>query len=186
MIRRTVLTASAVLALTLAPAAAQAYDAPGFETTVADPTPATGAPVTVSVRGAGAGAPVTLTVTSEPASLSNDSIQIAGTKSLTKPAGSTGVATFAVTFVAGGTYNAVATDAAGRTLGTEVLTVAAPAAPGAAATGGAATGGAAAGAALSETGFDATGLAVGAGAMVLAGAGAVVVARRRQTSVAGH
>ena len=165
MIRRTVLTAVAALALAALPSAAMAYDAAGYDTTVADPTPAAGTPTTLSTTGANVGETYTLTVTTDPASISNDAIQIAGTKSLSKTATSATLS-WTVTLNAAGTYNVVIVDAAGSTVGTEVLTVAA----------------AAPGAALSDTGFDGMGLAAGAGALLLAGAGAVLIAKRRQTA----
>jgi len=65
------------------------------------------------------------------------------------------------------------TPAAGAVLSSQIVTVhAVGAAP------------AAAGGKLSRTGFDATGLAVGGGLLVLADAGAVVVAKRRKSSQA--
>src|SRR5665648_907698 len=42
MIRRTILSAAAAIALVAMPMAAMAYDAPGYNTTVSDPTPAIG------------------------------------------------------------------------------------------------------------------------------------------------
>lgn len=172
MIRRAVLVAAAAVAVILTPSVAMAYNAPGFTSTVSDSTPALGAPVTVVISGADAKAPVNLTITSNPASISNEAIQIAGTKSLTKAANTSGVATFTVTLTAAGTYSLVASKAAGAVMSTQTLTVAgAAAAPLPAATG-----------ALSFTGFDGMGLAVGGGALVLAGAGVVLVARRRRSA----
>ena len=174
MIRRAVLVAAAAvaaLALILVPSAAMAYNAPGFTSTVSDPSPAVGQPNSVVISGADANSPVTLTITSDPATLSNDSIQIAGTKSLTKTANASGVATFSVTLNASGNFAVVATNAAGAVIST--LTLSAHAAGAAAGTGGAV---------LSSTGFDGMPLAVGGGVLVLVGAGAVLVARRRQSA----
>ena len=171
VIRRTTMVAAAGLALILAPTAAMAYQAPGFSTTTTDATPTIGEPITITSTGAATGAALTLTVTSNPASISNDSIQIAGTKSSTKVATSAGV-TWSVTLSAAGTYTAAVTNAQGQLVGDQVLTVVAAAAPAAAAP------------ALSATGFGGTELAFGAGALVLAGAGAVLIARRR--SAAAH
>lgn len=172
MNRRLTLTTLTAGALVLVPTAAMAYDAPGYATTTTDPAPAAGEAFTVRTEGTTAGESYTLTVTSEPASLSNDAIQIAGTKSVAKTATGSSV-TYTVTLAAGGTYAAAVTDEAGRLVGDQVFTVAAPAAA------------AAGGSVLSATGFDGAELAVGAGALVLAGAGAVVVARRRQAAQAG-
>lgn len=172
MIRRTVLVAAAAVALILAPTAAMAYDAPGFTSTVSDSTPALGQPVTVVISGADANAPVTLTITSNPASLSNDTIQIAGTKSLTKTANASGVVSFTVTLTGVGSFLLTATNAAGAVISTQTLTVAAA---------GAASGGVA-GAQLSRTGFEGMPLVVGGGVLVLLGAGAVVIARRRRSA----
>lgn len=179
MIRRTVLTAAAVLSLTLVPAAAMAYDAPGYSTTVSDSSPAAGKAVSVTIKGAKAGEKVTLTITST-ASLSKESIQIAGAKSMTKSADASGAASFSVTFAAGGAFDLVATDSNNAVLSSQSLTVAVPAGSSASASAGTAAGTKAA--TLSDTGFDGMELAAGAGALVLAGAGAVVVARRRQTA----
>lgn len=175
MTRRTTLTAVSALALIAIPSAAFAYEAPGIDVTVTDPTPGVGDAITVSIAGAQAGGDVTLTVTSNPASIPNDAITIAGTKSLTKAASQNGVAVFTVAFSESGTYTAVATDAANSMLGDATLVVG---------------GGASAavetqnvdGGPLAVTGFDGTQLLLGAGALLATGAGAVVVARRRQST----
>jgi hypothetical protein len=165
--------AAVAAALFLIPTAAMAYEAPGYDATVSDATPALGVPVAVNMTGADANEAVTLTVTSVPASISNDDIQIAGTKAMTKRMNASGAGTFMVTLRVSGTYNLTMTDPAGATLSTQTL---------AAGTAGAAAGvaGATTGAQLSKTGFDGMGLAIGGVALVLAGAGAVVVARRRR------
>src|SRR5665648_820844 len=77
MIRRTILSAAAAIALVAMPMAAMAYDAPGYNTTVSDPTPAIGQAFTVTTTGATAGETLTLTITSNPATISNDAITIA-------------------------------------------------------------------------------------------------------------
>jgi hypothetical protein len=156
MIRRIVLAVAAAVALTLVPAAAMAYEAPGFTFSVSDATPATGVPFTAVITGAVPGSVVTLTVTG-----------VAG-QTLTATANASGAATFTVTLNAAGAYTLTATNAAGAVLGTQVVTVAAAAA--------------AAVPALSSTGFDGMPLAVGGGVLVLAGAGAVVVAKRRKSA----
>ena len=170
MIRRTTMVAAAALALVLAPSAAMAYQAPGYSTTTSDSTPAINEAVTITSKGFAAGAACTLTITSNPATISNDAIQIAGTKSSSKTATAAGC-TWTVKLGAAGTYTAAVTNAQGQLVGDQVLTVAAAPAT------------AAPTRALSATGFDGTELAVGAGALVLAGAGAVLVARRRHAAV---
>ena len=168
MIRRTILSAAAAIALVAMPMAAMAYEAPGFNTTVSDTTPAIGQAFTLTTTGAVPGETLTCTVTSNPATISNDAITIAGTKALAKVANAAGTVTCTVTLTAAGTYTLAVTNAAGALVGDEVVTVAAAAAP-----------------ALSSTGFDAIGLAGGAAALVAAGAFAVFLARRRQLAHAG-
>ena len=184
MFRRAVLVAAAAaLALILAPSAAMAaYNAPGFSATVSNPSPATGQPFNVVLSGAKANEAITLTITSDPASISSDSIQIAGTKSLTKTANASGVATFAVTLTAGGTYTLALTNASGAVLSTQTVTAHAAGAGGASGVVAGGASGAGSGGQLSRTGFEGTGIAVGGGLLVLAGAGAMVVARRRKTA----
>ena len=154
MIRRIVLAVAAAVALILVPSAAMAYQAPGFTFTVSDTTPATGVPFTAVVTGAEPGTVVTLTVT--------------GGQTFTATANASGVATFTLTLSAAGVYTLTATNAAGVVIGTQTVTVAAAAAsvvPG-----------------LVDTGFDGMPLAIGGGVLVLAGAGAVLVARRRKSA----
>ena len=110
--------------------------------------------MTVNGGAAHAGEQIKLRITSDPAPISNDDIQIAGVKeSALKMADANGVVTFSVTLNAAGTYTVQAFNAAGALVGDQVLTVSAV--------------GAAAGAELSDTCFDGMGLAVGAGALVL-------------------
>lgn len=170
MIRRKVLIVAAAAALVLAPSAAFGYGAQDYTNkgTVSDSTPAAGESFSVTVQGPG-NTPVTLTVTSNPASLPDSAITIAGTKTLTKTTSATGTAVFTVTVTQAGTYTLVAADAAsGAVLSTQSLTVAG------------AAGAAGTTRALPTTGSDALPLGLGAGALVLAGAGAVVVAKRRR------
>ena len=190
MIRRSVLVSAAAAALVLVPTAALAYDAPGYASVVSDPTPAAGAPFTFAVEGGEklAGKTVLLTVTSDPASIPNSAIQIAGTATTSKVAGANGQVAFSVTLSQPGTYDAVAT-VDGAAISTQSLggTKAAAAASGAAASGAAASGVAThvPGHDLAATGFDGAGLAAGAGALVVAGAGAVMIAKRRQSAQLG-
>jgi hypothetical protein len=173
VIRRTALVAAAAVGLVLAPTAAMAYEAPGFGSTISNTAPAAGTPVTVRITGAAPNSPVTLTITTSPASIPNSAIQIAGTKSLTKTADASGVVTFQVTLSQSGRLSLVATTATGAVISSQSLTVAALG-----------TDPTSTSSVLGETGFDGGGLAVGAGALILAGAGAVFVARRRQSAKA--
>ena len=163
-LRRTILITAAAVALAALPTAAAAYDAPGYTTTVSDPTPGIGESFTVTTTGADQGDELTLTISSDPASISNDSIQIAGTQSLAKTAGADGSVTWTVTLLAAGTYSLAVTDAAGNLLGDATVVVAAA---------GPVDG------ALGDSGFDA--VTLGGAALVLLATGllATVVAWRR-------
>ena len=170
-IRRTALVAVAAVALALVPSAAFAYGAGDYSNkgTVSDTTPALGQSFTVTVVGP-AGAQVTLTITSNPASIPDSAITIAGTKSLTKTTNSSGTAVFTVTLSQAGTFTLVATDTvSGAVLSSQAVTVA---------------GAAGAAGSLSSTGSNALPIALGAGALVLVGAGGVVLARRRSADAA--
>lgn len=169
--RRSALIAAGAAALAFLPSAAMAYEAPGYNTTASDPTPAVGESFVITTTGTDCDAEYTLTITSDPASIRNDAIQIAGTKAVTKTASCEQVS-WRVTLSAAGTYSASVTNEAGQLVGDEVITVSAAA-------GG---GGAGAPGGLAETGFEAAGIALASGALVVAGAGAVVVARRRRTA----
>ncbi|MEP6800078.1 MAG: peptidase [Lapillicoccus sp.] len=174
MLRRAILVIAAAVALVVAPTAAWAdYVAPGFTATVSDPSPAIGQPFNVTLSGNEANARITLTITSDPASISSDAIQIAGTKALTRNANASGVASFSVTLSAVGTYTLTMTDFKGTVLSTQTVSVHAVSSAGAVA---------ASGGQLSATGFGGTGIAISGGLLVLAGAGALVVARRRRTA----
>lgn len=164
---------TAAVALVALPIAAAAYDAPGYNTTVSDPTPAIGEPFTVTTTGAEEGDELTLTISSDPASISNDAIQIAGTQSLTKTAGADGTVTWTVTLSAAGTYSLAVTDAQGNLLGDGTVVVAAADTPPGTDD------------ELSDTGFDAVTLGGAAAALVAIGLIATVVAWRRQRAHAG-
>jgi len=162
MIRRAILVAAAAVAVILVPSAAMAadYEAAGFTSTVSDTTPAVGQSVTVIIHGGVANANKVFT------------LKIAGvsTQTLTATANAAGAASFTFTLSAAGVYTLTATNASGAVVSTQTITVhavgAASVAPGK----------------LSSTGFEGTGLAVGGGLLVLTGAGAVLVARRRKTA----
>ena len=167
MTRRSILSTLGALALVVVPSAAMAYNAEGYTTTVSDPTPASGAPFTVTTTGADAGDELTLTVTSNPTSIPNSAIQVAGTVALAKTANADGVATWTVTLNQAGTYTLTVTDSqSGALLGDEVVTVAA----------------APAGDSLSATGFDPLPLGLGAAGLVLVGGTAVLMVRRRRAA----
>lgn len=194
MIRRAVMVAAAAVALLLAPAAAMAQAAspqaaalrtsagPGFPVVT---SPAAGVPFTVRASGARANESVTLTITRRPASNGSHP------RSLTKSANAGGVVEFVVAIAEDGTYELVSTSASGSTLSRQSVTVVDQgtvivAGEGAAA-GSAGSAPAAAprvGGRLASTGFPGMGLAGGGGVLVLAGAGLVTVARRRQPAQA--
>ena len=108
------------------------------------------------------------------ATTSGDNVAIAGTVCSTKPIVSN-VAAFTVT--APSTAGTIGFSATVDDVATNTTTVAVTAAAGGLATTGADNSG------LATTGADNTGLALGAGALLVAGAGAVVVAARRRSSL---
>lgn len=169
--RRVVAAVSAAAAIALVPTAAFAYGAGDYSNkgTVSTTSPAAGTPFTVTVQGP-ANTSVTLTITSNPSSLPDSAITIAGTKSLAKTTNASGVATFTVTLAQSGTFTLVVTDtASGAVLSTQAVTVA----------GSTSTAGS-----LASTGSNVLPFALGGGALVLVGAGAIVVARRRSANAA--
>ena len=160
MIRRAFLVAAAAAALILTPSVAMAdetYAATDYTVTVSDSTPNAGASFTVRVLGVVANAPVTLkTCPSD------------GARTLSTIANGRGVATFSVTLTQAGVCTLTAR-VAGVVVATQdvrVRGVSADAVP----------------SSLSRTGFDGMPLAVGGGLLVLMGAGALVVAKRRKSA----
>lgn len=150
----------------------QGYHAPGYACTLSDSTPAIGQDFNVSCSGGQALESITQTITSSPGSISNQDIQTAGTKSLTSRLSATGEGTITNTLAVAGVYTLTMTSASGAVGSTQVVTVAAASArPSAAAL-----------SPLSSTGFDGHGLAVGGGELLLAGACAALVARRRKSA----
>ncbi|KGM12175.1 hypothetical protein N869_02115, partial [Cellulomonas bogoriensis 69B4 = DSM 16987] len=119
------MSAGAAAALALTPTAALAYSAPGYEVAVTSPAPAAGETFAVVASGFDEGESATLTVTSDPATIPDAAIQIAGTASLTKPVGDNGVATFAVTLTEAGVYTLVVTDENGALVGQSTVVVSA-------------------------------------------------------------
>lgn len=195
MVRRAVMVAAAAVTLLLAPAAAMAQAASpqaaapraaaGSRFPVVGSSPAAGVPFTVRAAGAKANESVTLTITRRPASDGSHP------RSLTKSANASGVVEFVVAIAEDGTYELVSTSASGSTLSRQSVTVVDQGTVIVAGEG-AAAGSAGAGPAdaprvggrLASTGSPGLGLAVGGGALVLAGAGLVMVARRRETAQA--
>lgn len=161
MIRRIIMVAAAAAALILVPSVAMAYEAPGFNFTVSDSTPTVGTPFTASISGFAANTVATLTV----------ECPNVGVKTLTDTASASGVASFSVTLTSAGTCTLTATTAAGAVVATQTVLGVSANAPVPAA-----------GGSLPRTGFDPTGFLVGGGLLVLAGAGGVLVARRRKSS----
>ncbi len=174
MFRRSLLVVVAALGLVLMPTTAMAYDAPGYNTTTSDPTPAPNQPVTIEIKGFNPFEPATLTITGDV-----DLVTIAGTKSSTKPANSAGAATWQVTFGQPGTYTLTGTNSLGVVVSTQTLTVHDAGVAGASAVAGVSAAGATA--QLSKTGFANTWMLVAGLALVLGGAGALVVSKRRKT-----
>lgn len=168
-IRRSAAAAVTAAAICLLPAtAAFGYGSDAYPTGVAvsDTRPAIGEEVTVGIQGGPANTLVMLTLTSEPASHPDSVIAIAGTRSHTRTTDATGAASWTVTLSAAGTYQLSVTDTvSGAVLGTDTLVVTDVAA---ADTAGLAITGSAA--------LPAAGVAAG---LVLAGAGTVLVVRRR-------
>ncbi len=117
--------AAATVAL-LFPAAASAYEAEDYSTTISAPSPVAGEPLTVTTRGPAGNPKMTLTITSNPASIPASAIEIAGTKSFTSTT-MNGVAEFRVTLHEAGKYTIVPTDVDGVVLSTQTVTVTEPA-----------------------------------------------------------
>lgn len=168
--RRLLASFAAAAALVVMPVAvAQAYVAPGYDLEVSDSTPAPGQSFQALFEGATAGEAYTLTITSDPASIPNSDIEIAGTASLTRTATSD-VVPYTVTLRSAGNYRLAVTDVSGALLADSTVVVAAPSAP------------APSGGGLAATGADPLMLGLGAAAVIALGAGTVVVVRRRNAS----
>jgi LPXTG-motif cell wall-anchored protein len=159
MIRRVFILVAAAALLVLTPSAAMAYEAPGFSSTVSDATPASGQCTTMTVDGgaANAGQVFTLNVTGP------------STTSLTATSNASGVASFQVCLTKVGDYTLTVTNADGAVVADQTITVHAAGAAGGGSTDGS----------LSQTGSNVLAIGLGGLLLVLLGAGAVVVARRR-------
>ena len=174
-IRRTAAVTVTAAALALLPSAAFGYGAADYTNTgtASTTTPTVGTPFTITVQGP-ANTPVIITVTTNPASIPDAAITIAGTKALTKTTSASGAVSFSVTLSQPGTYTAIITDGvSGEALSTQVFVVPGPAAGGAG-TSGPGTGW------LSQTGANSVPIALGAGALLAAGAAGVVYANKRR------
>ncbi|KSW28900.1 hypothetical protein [Cellulomonas sp. B6] len=183
-IRRTAAVTVTAAALALLPSAAFGYGAADYTNTgtASTTTPTVGTPFTITVQGP-ANTPVIITVTTNPASIPDAAITIAGTKALTKTTSASGAVAFSVTLAEPGTYTAIITDGvSGEALSTQVFVVPGPAAGG---TGSAPGAGGSSGGWLSQTGSDPVPIALGAGALLAAGAGAAVYARQRRRAAGG-
>jgi LPXTG-motif cell wall-anchored protein len=171
VLRRTLFTAAAAAALVLVPtAAATAYQAPGFAIATDDPTPAVGEAFTVTVDGTTPGESYTLAVTT-----SSSVVTDAVVGDATKVATGTSLS-WTVRLSDAGSYRLAVTDSSGALVSDLTVTVAAATAS----RGGGRTAADDDGEMLSDTGFDGMNLAIAAGGLMVIGAGAVVVARRRQ------
>jgi LPXTG-motif cell wall-anchored protein len=162
--------------LILSPSVAMAYEAPGFSSSVSDSTPAIGQSVSMTVNGgaANAGQMIKLVITGD------DS-----TRSMSQRADATGSVKFTFTLSDAGRYEARAFNAAGALVsGPQILTVASQSNSGLPPTnsGLPPSGQGGQGDQLGKTGFEGMPLAVGGGVLILAGAGAVLVARRRRSA----
>ncbi|WP_456786666.1 peptidase [Cellulomonas sp. P5_C5] len=176
IVTRTLTTGAAAAVLALAPvavpaafAAASPYPPPPFTCTVSVTTTTVGQTITVSCTGLPPGTIVIIVVTSVDPAIPDGAITISGTKSAEKTVAADGSVAGNVSFSAAGTYTIAVTDAAGATLASQTVTVqpaaAAPAAAG-----------------LVSTGTDVLPIALGAGALLAAGIGTVVLVRRKNTA----
>lgn len=170
MFRRTLASGAAAAALILVPTAAFAYEAPGYDIQVEDASPAPGEGFQVSIDGATVGEDYTLTITSNPESIPDEDIEIAGTVSDTRTATSP-VVTWTVTLESAGTYALAVTNEAGQLVADSTVVVTA-----------AGEDDVTGGDGLAVTGFDGVQLAIGAGVLLVLGAAALVVSRRRQAA----
>jgi len=184
MIRRAVLATAAAVALILTPSVAMAYNAPGFSSSVSDSTPTIGHPVTVTIRGGVANARqiVKLVITTP----------IAGPRGphkkanvLYKRANASGVVKFTFKLNTLGTYKVEAFNKAGGLLSDQTLTVVRSAGHGNGNGNGNGNGdkrAASAASQISFAGLDGAGLAAGGGALLIPGAGAMLIAKRRRSA----
>jgi LPXTG-motif cell wall-anchored protein len=165
MIRRALMLVAAAALLVLTPSvatAAPSYSAPGYTVTVTDATPATGQCITMTVSGGAANAAIVYTLTATGPS----------TTSLNATANASGAASFQFCPTAVGDYTLTVTNPDGAVVATQTITVHAATAAGDDTSTGT----------LSQTGSNVLPIALGGALLVLLGAGAVVIARRRNSS----
>ena len=178
MTRRILTIAAATAAIALAPAAAhasQASETSDRTSAVLAGPAAQGNAVVYAVNGPVDNEFITVNVVSSAAAVPESAISIAGTASLKKPTAA-GSASFEVTMEAGGTYTLVATGDDGALIDSQVVTVVPD---GTTTVAGAAECVQADAAPVSGI-TSPIGVALGAAALAVAGAGAVVVASRRR------
>ena len=176
IVTRTLTTGVLAAGLALAPVAMSAasattspYPQPTFSCTVTVTTTTVGQSITVTCTGLPPSIVVIIVVTSTDPSIPDSAINIAGTKSAQRTVGADGSVAGTVTLSAAGTYTIQVQDLAGATLASQNVTIQPAASTGA-------TG------RLSATGSDALPIALGAGALVAAGVGTVILVRRRNTA----
>ncbi|MCK6210819.1 LPXTG cell wall anchor domain-containing protein [Georgenia sp. EYE_87] len=170
MLRRALSTTAATAAIILAPTAALAYEDDPYEADV-PASVAQGVPFDINLEGPNENALFGLTIAS--ANVPNSAIEIAGSQTMEK-ATVNGAATFSVTLNEEAVYTITAVDENGEVVEESTVTVGDPAT-------GAGTGSddAAGGTTLPDTGATSTPLVVGAAALLAAGAGVLVFARRQ-------
>jgi hypothetical protein len=149
----------------------QGYRAHGYECTVSDPTPAIGEHFGVHCSGGRPHERVTQTIASSHGAVSSE-VQVGGAKSLTSAFSAAGEGSFTNTLAAAGDYTVTMTSATGAVGSTQVVRVEAASFKTSLASVGQ----------PAPKGLDGLGLAMGGGALVLMGAGAALIARRRRSS----
>jgi len=181
MIRRAVLATAAAVALILTPSVAMAYNAPGFSSSVSDSTPTIGHPVTVTIRGGVANARQIVKLVITPAAGPRGPHKKANV--LYKRANASGVVKFTFKLNTLGTYKVEAFNKAGGLLSDQTLTVVRSAGHGNRnGNGNGDKRAASAASQISFAGLDGAGLAAGGGALLIPGAGAMLIAKRRRSA----
>ncbi|GAA4286872.1 LPXTG cell wall anchor domain-containing protein [Georgenia daeguensis] len=170
MIRRALSTTAATAAIILAPTAALAYPDDPYEVDVPGSV-AQGVPFDINLEGPNENALFGLTIAS--ANVPNSAIEIAGSQTMEKPTVG-GAATFSVTLNEEAVYTITAVDQNGDVVEESTVTVGDPAT-----SAGAGSDNSEDAAALPDTGATSTPLVVGAAALLAAGAGVLVFARRQ-------
>jgi LPXTG-motif cell wall-anchored protein len=177
MNRRVLSTAAATAAIILAPTAAMAYTGDDDYDAAGPGSVAQGVPFDVTLEGPNENALFGLTIAS--ANVPDSAIEIAGSQTLEK-ATVDGVSVFEVTLNEEAVYEVTGTNAAGDVVLESEIVVGDAVAGDDAADEDAADDDAAAGGELPDTGSSSTPLVIGAAALLAAGAGVLVFARRQQ------